>query len=154
MTTGTRPHLRLVTSGDPAAPPVPRRPRLLPAAIAAVGVAQVGLGLLQVTGFSPLDVLDGGHIGNESAAWNVAIGVALLGIARLRRCPTAVLIMLTAFLGTLTVVTLSDVLDGRVGPARIATHLLAATGYALVLYARRAAWRPTGRNFPGTTDDN
>jgi hypothetical protein len=75
------------------------------------------LGLAQVAGFSLVDLVDGGHIGNESAAWNIAVGTGLLGVAKARRCPPAVFLVLSAFVATLTLLTLTDAVNG-VGWAR------------------------------------
>ena len=136
--TRNRTHLRLVSPDETAQPPRPRRYPLR-AAIAAVGLAQTVLGVAQLAGLSFVDVINGGHLGEESAAWNVALGAAFLGVARARRCSAAVLTMLSAFVAMLTVLTVGDLVDGHVGPARLATHGVLVVGYLLVLrLARRA----------------
>jgi predicted anti-sigma-YlaC factor YlaD len=141
MDSDARPWLRLVTADDPPAPATAAAQRGLRAAIATVGAGQVLLGLAQIAGVSLVDLVDGGHLGNESAAWNVAVGAALLGVARAGHCSSAVFIMLTAFVGVLSVVTFSDALNARVGPARIATHSLVVAGYLMVIWLRRKSRR-------------
>jgi predicted anti-sigma-YlaC factor YlaD len=140
MRSEARPPLRLVSPDELPDAPVARPPSahpLLRAAIALVGFGQISLGIAQIAGFSMVDMVDGGHIGNESAAWNIAIGTALLGVARAGKCPAGVLIMLVTFVGVLSLVTVSDALDGRVGVARLGTHVVALTGCALVVFLRR-----------------
>lgn len=133
MASEVRPPLRLVTSDDP-----PERPRSrLRVAIALTGLVQIFLALAQLAGFSLVDMVDGGHLGNETAAWNIAVGTGLLWVARAGHCPTGVLIMLVGFVGVLSLTTLSDALDGGVGVARVTTHVVALTGCALIFRLRR-----------------
>jgi predicted anti-sigma-YlaC factor YlaD len=93
-----------------------------------VGVLQVLLGLAQV---------GGGHVGNESAAWNIALGAAFVSVARAGRCPAGLPAMLAAFGGMLLLLSVSDLVSGRVDPDRLATHLLLITGFLLVLQLSR-----------------
>ncbi|NMO51467.1 hypothetical protein HH310_09725 [Actinoplanes sp. TBRC 11911] len=136
MARETRPPLRLVTADDTTPPPRPVRLRLR-IAIALVGFVQLSLAVAQLAGFSLVDIVDGGHLDNESAAWNIAIGTGLIWVARAGRCPPGVLIMLVAFVGVLTLVTVSDALDDGVGIARLATHVVAITGCVLIAVLRR-----------------
>jgi hypothetical protein len=60
--------------------------------------------------------------------------------------------MLAAFIGTLTVLTISDLLSGRVGFARLGTHALLILGFGLVLHLtrRKRAVTPANPEGPGT----
>ena len=96
-----------------------------------------------------VDVVNGGHVGNESAAWNIALGTAFLGVARAGRCHAAVLAMLTAFVATLTLLTLTDLFSSRIGLDCVGTHALLIGGFALVVGLTRGPHpkiRPAG-NF-------
>lgn len=128
MRTVRRPALRLVGPDERA--DRPRRSRFDHArwALMVAGVLQLLLGLGQV---------GGGHVGNESAAWNIALGAAFVSVARAGRCPPGLLAMLAVFGGMLLLLSVSDLLSGRVEPDRLATHLLLITGFVLVLRISR-----------------
>lgn len=148
-----QPGLRLVGAGERVGTAVRRRPDLARWALVAVAVLQTALGLAQIAGIHAVDLVNGGHVGNESAAWNISWGAAFLGVARAGRCQAAVLAMLTAFLAMLTLLTVSDLLGGRVGLGRLGTHALLVLGFVLVLHLTR---RPgllsrTGADRPGTS---
>ncbi|AGZ41093.1 hypothetical protein [Actinoplanes friuliensis] len=145
-----RPGLRLVGADERMAVPRARRD---PArwALAAVAVLQILLGTVQILGLHAVDLVNGGHVGNESAAWNIALGAAFLGVARAGTGHAGVLIMLAAFIGVLTVLTVSDLLSGRVGSARLGTHALLVLGFCLVLrLTRRPRPAPQSADRPGT----
>ena len=58
-----------------------------------------------------------GHVWNESAAWNVAVGAGYLFIALRRTRPVGLVPMLTAFVGMLLLLSVNDLTGGRVkGP--------------------------------------
>ncbi|MGX6604553.1 hypothetical protein ACWKSP_20835 [Micromonosporaceae bacterium Da 78-11] len=133
MDTDQRPALRLVGPDERAPTPVRFQSGLLRLLLATAGALQVLLGVAQVVGVHVVDVVNGGHVSNKSAAWNIAFGTAFLGVARAGRCNAAVLAMLTAFVATLTLLTVTDLLSGRVGPGRLGTHALLIGGFALVI---------------------
>lgn len=117
----------------------------------AAGVLQILLGAAQILGVRLADVINGGHVSHESAAWNIALGAAFLSVARIERCPPALLIILTAFVAVLTLLTITDVLAGRVGAARIGTHSIMVAGYALTLRLRRASGPGSDESPPPMT---
>lgn len=148
---------RLVRTG-PALPSVDVTEAVLPAmpgrwrgrllaglrvALGLLGVAQLVLGVLQITALSGMDepalhhtVADGatpGHLWHESAAWNVAIGGGFLWIAGRRGRPVGVVPILSVFIAALVLLSGADVIAGRVEPVRLASHAFVLVGYAIVL---------------------
>ena len=114
----------LAAAAPRAAPRAHRRGRLY-VALAAVGAVQLILGLAQVGGgasgghvHTGLDATPG-HLWHESAAWNVAVGAGYLFIALRRNRPTGLVPMLTAFVGTLLLLSVNDLIGrpGRRHPA-------------------------------------
>lgn len=162
---------RLVTTGavttrpaelDPATLPdvVPDRPRVdvAHALLAAAGVAQLALGvtgLLDAAGAGHHGGVLGGaalaHLGHESAAWNVAVGVGFLVVALSRTRPAGSLV---ATLGAFTAVLLAtsgvDALAGRVEAGRLAGHAVLVVGLVLMLVLHRAGPRGGGRGRVGS----
>ncbi|WP_433796444.1 hypothetical protein [Actinoplanes sp. CA-252034] len=127
MSTMQRPVLRLVGPDERAPRP---RPRGDPVrwALAVVATLQILLGLGQA---------GGGHVSNESMAWNIALGAAFLSVARAGRCPPGLLAVLGAFVATLLLLSVGDLFSGRVDAGRLATHALLITGSGLVLALTR-----------------
>jgi predicted anti-sigma-YlaC factor YlaD len=124
------------------------RPRLatfLFAALALVGAVQLIMGLAQVGGgASSLHVHTGldatpGHLWNESAAWNVAIGAGYLFIALRRARPTGLMPMLTAFVGMLLLMSVNDLSGARVDGTRLVSHGFVILGYLLVAALTRVS---------------
>src|SRR6185503_20257301 len=88
------------------------------------------------------------HLWHESAAWNVAIGAGFLWIALLRVPASALVPVLTAFVGMLTLLSANDLWSGRVDSTRLASHGLVVAGYLVVLGLGRLAGPagpPSGR---------
>jgi predicted anti-sigma-YlaC factor YlaD len=152
---------RLVRTG-PALPGVDVTDAVLPAApgrwrgrlavalrlvLGLLGLAQLALGLLQITALNVIgdSVLHGtaadgatpGHLWHESAAWNVAIGGGFLWIAARRGRPLGIVPMLTVFIGALVVLSGADVIAGRVEALRLASHGFVLVGYLIVLLLAR-----------------
>ena len=73
---------------------------------------------------------------HESAAWNVAIGAGYLWIALRRARPAGLLPILTAFVGVLTVLSISDLAAGEVVASTLAMHTFVALGYVVLLVLR------------------
>lgn len=130
----------LVAAVVDAAPPPGRRPGAggIRLALGAVGIGQCALA---VSGIVDADAAHGGlagasttHMSHESAAWNLALAVGFLWVATgtARRMPGLVALV-GAFVGLLAVLSVLDLLDGRVDPVRLAMHLLVVAGFVLLL---------------------
>lgn len=116
--------------------------------LGALGVAQFLLGAAQISGFAAAAHLHSaagqpaGHLWHESAAWNVAVGAGFAWIAWRRTRPTGIVPTLTAFVVVLTLLTVNDLISGRVDVARVLSHTIIVAGYAIILYlSRRGATR-------------
>jgi predicted anti-sigma-YlaC factor YlaD len=151
-----------------ADPPRPRRVLAAPAwltrgwiaaalyfGLAAIGTVQLILGLAQIGGggesgehvHAGVDAA-AGHLWNESAAWNVAIGAGYLFIALRRNRPTGLVPMLTAFVGMLLVLSVNDLTGDRVDVTRLVSHGFVILGYLLVVALSRVA--PETAQPPGS----
>ncbi|MDQ1721235.1 MAG: hypothetical protein QOI26_969 [Pseudonocardiales bacterium] len=94
----------------------------------------------------------GAHQAHESAAWNVAVGAALLAVAlRPARAGGTVPILL-AFVAVLSVLSVPDLLDGAVTGARLASHAGVVLGLVLVTALARAE-RVPGPGRPAARAD-
>ncbi|WP_018334534.1 zf-HC2 domain-containing protein [Actinomycetospora chiangmaiensis] len=136
-------------------PAAPRRrvgPRVARVGLAVVGAVQLVLGVLSLSGAT--DHGDGvmlgadlAHMGHESAAWNIALGVAFLAGAWWVRHVAGLLPVLGAFILVLGTLSAVDLAAGRVEPARILAHGLVVVGFAFALHLARQpapAPRPEG----------
>ncbi|KHD74170.1 zf-HC2 domain-containing protein [Actinoplanes utahensis] len=116
---------------------------VLHVALALVGAVQLILGLTQVGGgVSAGHAHNGlsatqGHLWHESAAWNVAVGAGYLFIALRRTRPAGLLPMLTAFVGMLLLISVTDLTGGRVDVTRLVGHGFVIVGYLLVVALAR-----------------
>jgi len=128
------------------------------AGLAAVGLAQAAVGLVGLLGalshahpVDPMVVLGAGmaHTTHESAAWNIALGVAFLAGALWSRHLAGLLPALGAFIAVLAVVSGVDLVAGRVDPGRVASHLLLVVGFALGVAVVRTVPRPGRGPTPG-----
>ncbi|WP_194822642.1 zf-HC2 domain-containing protein [Micromonospora sp. S-DT3-3-22] len=155
------------------APPAPRRLRdrlVLPlrAGLALIGAVQLVLGLAQI-GRGPtaphahdaLGALGSGHLWHEAAAWNIAVGAGFLFVAARRTSSTGLVPTLSAFVGTLMLLSVNDLMTGRVEPSRLVSHGFLLAGYVIVValsqtrrhrdepptHSRTA--RPAGRSAAG-----
>jgi predicted anti-sigma-YlaC factor YlaD len=117
-------------------------------ALAAIGAVQLILGLAQISaGGTDAGGLGGhvhagaaatpGHLWHESAAWNVAVGAGYLFLALRRSRPTGLVPMLTAFVGTLLLLSVNDLTAGRVDGTRLVSHGFVILGYLLVVVLSR-----------------
>jgi predicted anti-sigma-YlaC factor YlaD len=112
-------------------------------ALGLLGIAQLVLGVLQITMLRSIEAsllhgtaVDGatpGHLWHESAAWNVAIGGAFLWITVRRGPPVGIVPMLTVFIVALAVLSGADVIASLVEPLRLASHGFVLIGYLIVL---------------------
>lgn len=133
------------------APPTVQRSRLpwlLRAGLAGVGFAQFLLGAAQTAGIGQaahtdhIGVPGSGHLWHESAAWNLALGAGFLFVAVRRTPPAGLLPTLTTFVAVLTLLSLGDIADGRVGAGRLASHVFLLAGYLLTVALSRPALDP------------
>jgi predicted anti-sigma-YlaC factor YlaD len=78
------------------------------------------------------------HASHEEAAWNVAVGIAMLATAVRPQRASGVLSVLATFVGVLALLSIRDVASGAVAVERLATHLAAVAGLVLVAGLSRA----------------
>jgi predicted anti-sigma-YlaC factor YlaD len=125
-----------------------------------VGAAQALVGLASLLGASqqhdamaadPMMVLGAGmaHATHESAAWNLALGVAFLAGALWTRHLAGLLPVLGAFIAVLAVLSGIDLVAGRVEPVRVVSHLVLVAGFLLGLAVVRLAPRHGAGPSPG-----
>lgn len=130
----------------------PHLPRLgalvvgLRAALGLLGAVQLVLGLAQVGRGATADHLhtSGQHLWHESAAWNVAVGAGFLFVAVRRSPPAGLLPMLSAFVGTLLLLSVNDLATGSVGGERLVSHAFLVVGYLITVLLSRPGLRPGG----------
>ncbi|WP_410631265.1 zf-HC2 domain-containing protein [Amycolatopsis sp. cmx-4-83] len=129
--------------------PAPRPQRWgLRVALGLVALAQSGLGLAELLGADVGHAAHGGlavavHLGNESAAWNVAIGIGLLWAALRPATAAGLLPALSGFVVVLGFVSGVDLTTGQVAFDRVASHGLVVAGVALLFAVRRQHRRQT-----------
>jgi predicted anti-sigma-YlaC factor YlaD len=124
-------------------------------ALAAVGWAQLGLGLLQLgDGLrEPAHATGAGahvgaaHLFNESVAWNIAIAVGMLWAAAQTRRAGGLFAALSGAVVVLTALSVHDLLTQAVGVTRVASHVLLLVGLGLVYLVDRG--HQTGTPGPG-----
>lgn len=129
------------------------------AGLGLVGLAQAAIGLTALIGASahadhmsdPLMVLGAGmaHAAHESAAWNIALGVAFVAGALWCRHLAGLMPVLGAFIAVLAVMSGVDLVAGRVEPARVVSHLVVVAGFLLGLVVVRTLPRPGAGPTPG-----
>ncbi|MGV9210994.1 zf-HC2 domain-containing protein [Micromonospora sp. RB23] len=130
-------------------PHVPGRGALvvgLRAALGLLGAVQLVLGLAQVGRGETADHLhaSGQHLWHESAAWNVAVGAGFLFVAVRRSPPSGLLPMLSAFVGTLLLLSVNDLATGSVSGERLVSHGFLVVGYLITVLLSRPGLRPGG----------
>jgi predicted anti-sigma-YlaC factor YlaD len=143
-----------------AAAPRLRRPHLITVVrvlLGLVGLAQTEVAFLEVLGAhdsgdgSQGVVLQGAsvaHFAHESAAWNLALGVGFLWVAKRSSRTSGMVPTLVTFITVLTVLVVMDAMAGGVDAARLLTHGLVLIGVILVIVLDRLP-RPAGRTVPG-----
>ncbi|MBV9843597.1 MAG: zf-HC2 domain-containing protein [Kutzneria sp.] len=128
------------------APVVARRwwPRV---ALGVTAVVQLTLGIAQVFGADQAmpGMAGGGHLFNESTAWNLALGLGMLWTALRTRAAAGMLPVMAGFLAVLTVFSVHDLLIGQVVVPRVALHGLLIVGLGLVYAVHHTG---TGRRDP------
>jgi predicted anti-sigma-YlaC factor YlaD len=122
------------------ATPRPTRARLasvLRVVLAFLGAGQILLAIAQLAGLMGTQSTALMHMTHEFTAWNAAIGASFLFIAWRRTRPAALVPLLTAFVGVLTVLSVDDIVHGHVSAGRLGTHALLMAGFAVVVAMSR-----------------
>jgi predicted anti-sigma-YlaC factor YlaD len=107
-----------------------------------LGFAQFVLGVTQIAslglhaGSGSADGMSSDHLLHESAAWNVAIGAGYLWIALRRARPAGLLPILTAFVGVLMLLSITDLVTGEVIATTLLMHAFVVAGYVVLLLLR------------------
>jgi predicted anti-sigma-YlaC factor YlaD len=114
-----------------------RRRNQLRLLLAVVGLVQLVLAVPALFG-TDLAMPMAAHATHEAAAWNAALGIALLATAMRPARATGVLAVLATFVGVLALLSVRDVASGAVELPRLATHLAAVAGLGLVALLNRA----------------
>lgn len=124
------------------------------AALVALGIAQLALGLSQLLGidFSMIAAhahtaeIAGPamgsnsmrtHLFNENTAWNLAVGAGFVVAGIRTRATTGLLPVLTVFTVVLTVFVITDSISGNVTATRIASHAIIAAGVLVTAVVHR-----------------
>jgi len=114
-----------------------RRRQALRVALALVGLAQLGVGIPALAGHS-IGMAMSMHSAHEAAAWNLAIGVAFVGVAFVPRRAAGLIPLLATFMVVLGILSARDFAAGNVTADRLATHLVALLGLLLLIALDRA----------------
>lgn len=116
-----------------------------------VGIAQIVVAIVQGLGLDVGLVHDhgihsAGHLLNESTAWSIALGVAMIGAALWPGAAAGLAGVLTVFVGVLTVYVVVDALSGAVTVTRMLTHVPVVLGAVLAIMVWRG--NPSPRRAP------
>jgi predicted anti-sigma-YlaC factor YlaD len=107
--------------------------------LGALGLAQVGLGVLHIVRNASVTTpaaAGPGHLWHEAAAWNAAIGVGFLWIALRRTRPGDALPILTTFVALWVVLSAWDLSTHRIDHVELLGHGSLLAGYLVVLVLR------------------
>lgn len=132
-----------------AAPPLARtRGWYARGGLAAVAVAQLTLGLSQVLGSGTAAARvhgpGGGHLFNESTAWNLALGLGLLWVALKPRAAGGLLPVVSAFVAVLAFFSVGDLVSGAATVSRVTSHVILLLGLVMLVVVRRGHRGPGG----------
>jgi predicted anti-sigma-YlaC factor YlaD len=135
----------------------PRRPfaRMV---LAAVGLVQLLLAVAQLFG-TEVHLHNGGesltgHLINEGAAWNLALGLAMLAAAWQTKRAVGLLPAVAVFVGALVVFSLADMVTVGVPATRLLSHIPLLVGLALLYVVHREHRRDRGpTHAAGDTSD-
>lgn len=121
-----------------------RRRYLLRFALLVIGLAQLAIGLVALSGDS-IGMAMATHAEHEAAAWNLAVGVGLVAAASVPRRAGGLIPLLGTFLLLLSALSVRDYAAGVVSAARLASHFAALLGLlVLVLLDRAERALPSG----------
>lgn len=124
-------------------------------ALALVALVQSGLGFAELLGADVGHAEHDGmmamaaHLGNESGAWNLAVGFGLLWAALRPATASGLLPALAGFVAVLGLMSGLDLADGQVTVSRVLSHGLLVAGVGL-LYGVRRQHRRTSTPGPST----
>jgi len=110
-------------------------------ALGAVGVAQGGFALFAL-------LFQGATTGYGTAAWNLALGVALCVVALRRTRPSGLVPLLGTFVGVLSWGFVSGLVAGQSTAGEVLTYALTAVGLVLVVLLDRQPPKPPGPVTP------
>lgn len=128
--------------------------RMARCALVGVGVAQMAVAIVQISGanFGMVAVgehgaMTGAHLLNESTAWSLALGCGMVVAAIWPGVALGVATVLGVFTMVLAGYVVSDAWAGQVTAARVASHAPVIVGLVLVLlvYWERASHRRSAR---------
>jgi predicted anti-sigma-YlaC factor YlaD len=119
----------------------PRRRPVARIALAGVGLVQLLLAVAQLFG-TDVHVHNGGetltgHLINEGAAWNLALGLAMLAAAWQPRRAAGLLPAVAVFVGALSIFSLVDAVTTGVPGTRLLSHIPLLAGVALLCLVQR-----------------
>ncbi len=120
----------------------------LRAALGLLGAVQLVLGLAQVGRAEVTQHVhaNGQHLWHESAAWNVAVGAGFLFVALRRTRPSGLLPMLSAFVATLVLLSINDLVASQVAVERLVSHGFLVVGYLITVLLARSVRQPGDPN--------
>ncbi|MGH8860172.1 MAG: zf-HC2 domain-containing protein [Jatrophihabitantaceae bacterium] len=137
-----------------------RRRLRLRVALGLVAAVQLAIAVPALAGLG-LGMAMSRHIAHESAAWNIAVGVAFLAAALAPRRAAGLVPLLGTFVTVLAALSVDDVIAGAVTLDRVLTHVAALAGLVLLVVldraeralppdrARRVTDPPVGRKLRG-----
>jgi predicted anti-sigma-YlaC factor YlaD len=114
-----------------------RRRRALRWALAVVALAQLAIAVPALAGIG-VGMAMSEHIAHESAAWDVAVGVAFLAAAAAPRRAAGLVPLLGTFVLVLAVLSIHDIVDREVTTVRELTHVATVLGLLLLVLLDRA----------------
>ncbi|MGB5150454.1 MAG: zf-HC2 domain-containing protein [Mycobacterium sp.] len=119
-------------------------------ALFVTGLAQIAVSVVQALGMGVglahhHDAGQGGHLLNESTAWSIAIGVAILVAARWPVAAAGLGGVLSVFATVLGAYVVADAVAGEVTPTRVLTHIpiLVAAFLTIMVWRQSSASPPT-----------
>lgn len=125
-------------------------------ALALVALGQLCIGLSQLLGMgthSHGGADGGGHLFNESTAWNLALGIGFAAAAAWPRTARGLTPAACAFLLVLFSFSVADLVAGTTTATRVASHALVLVGTVLLFLVDRAARHSPGHGHRAEADD-
>jgi predicted anti-sigma-YlaC factor YlaD len=129
-------------------------------ALALIGLVQLLLAVAQLFG-TQVHAHNGGetltgHLINEGAAWNLALGLAMLAAAWQPKRAIGLLPALAVFVGALVVFSLVELMTTGVPASRLVSHIPLVAGLALLFVVHRQARKDRGPapTASGSSDDS